>query len=64
MKKLPLTRQGVRNLDLMGPAKQQNKRAAPLCARALAPHSFLAGSCKECGVADTDSSTFIYRAEP
>lgn len=57
---VPLTRQGVRDLSFIGPAKFRNRRAIPSCARALVPHSFLAGSCKECGVSDADHSAFIY----
>lgn len=57
---VPLTRQGVRDLSFIGPARFRNRRAVPPCARALAPHSFLAGSCKECGVSDADHSAFIY----
>jgi hypothetical protein len=46
---LPLTRQGVLNLDLLGRKEQRNKRSKPLCSRGLAPHSYLIGACKECG---------------
>ena len=49
----PFTKQGLRNLDLLGPKSARNGRRKSQCALGLVPHIYFAAVCQECGAVES-----------